>query len=218
MARTSGKVSHIVHHDLQLDFDDHMTIFRELSPLPRCMNVFQFNYREYHYGETICGGSGAGAGTHGVHVHMTNTRITDIETIRKGFPVVVCEFATKEGCGGPLHRWKRRTSRVRALLATLHVQPEEGIVIHTPGGGGWDALLDRDPISVKEELTSVRKDKHSTIHDEESGDAEKPAEKPFWRATGSIASFAAAQNEGFKKFVSFVSNPYSLENNNPDVE
>ncbi|KAJ7596011.1 Hydantoinase B/oxoprolinase-domain-containing protein [Mycena floridula] len=211
-----------------------------------CMNVFQFNYGEYHYGETICGGSGAGpgwVGTHGVHVHMTNTRITDIETIEKRFPVVVWEFSVREGSGGGglftggngVHREFEFSRPVDAFLigerrvtepygmeggapgqrgahywvrkapdggervvnvggrATLHVQPGERIVIHTPGGGGWGALPDKDLTSIKEELTLVRKDKQSTMKQD---DAEKPAERPFWRATGSIASYAAAQNEG----------------------
>ncbi|KAJ5702401.1 hypothetical protein N7488_009949 [Penicillium malachiteum] len=40
-------------------------------------------------GETICGGSGAGPswhGTSGVHVHMTNTRITDAEVYELRYP------------------------------------------------------------------------------------------------------------------------------------
>ena len=50
-----------------------------------CMNVFQCNYEDLSYGETICGGAGAGkswVGQSGVHVHMTNTRITDMEVSR----------------------------------------------------------------------------------------------------------------------------------------
>lgn len=33
--------------------------FRAAAASQGCMNVFHFNYGEYNYGETICGGSGA---------------------------------------------------------------------------------------------------------------------------------------------------------------
>jgi 5-oxoprolinase (ATP-hydrolysing) len=39
------------------------------------MNVFQCNFEDMAYGETICGGAGAGkswVGQSGVHIHMVN--------------------------------------------------------------------------------------------------------------------------------------------------
>ncbi|KAK0647253.1 Uncharacterized protein DIS24_g7955 [Lasiodiplodia hormozganensis] len=54
-------------------------------------------------GETICGGSGAGpgwVGESGVHVHMTNTRITDPEVLELRYPVVLRQFALRRGSGG----------------------------------------------------------------------------------------------------------------------
>lgn len=54
-------------------------------------------------GETICGGSGAGPswhGTSGVHVHMTNTRITDAEVYELRYPVILRQFAIRAGSGG----------------------------------------------------------------------------------------------------------------------
>ncbi|KAJ6176099.1 hypothetical protein N7485_003013 [Penicillium canescens] len=57
----------------------------------------------YAFGETICGGSGATAaqdGASGVHTHMTNTRITDVESLEKRYPVILREFAIREGTGG----------------------------------------------------------------------------------------------------------------------
>ncbi|KAI0129706.1 Hydantoinase B/oxoprolinase-domain-containing protein [Xylariales sp. AK1849] len=57
----------------------------------------------FGFGETICGGSGAGPGWHGtsgVHIHMTNTRITDPEILEKRYPVVLREFSIQEGSGG----------------------------------------------------------------------------------------------------------------------
>jgi 5-oxoprolinase (ATP-hydrolysing) len=61
----------------------------------------------YAFGETICGGSGATAaqdGASGVHTHMTNTRITDVESLEKRYPVILREFAIREGTGGKGHR------------------------------------------------------------------------------------------------------------------
>jgi len=57
----------------------------------------------YAFGETICGGSGATAIAHGasaVHTHMTNTRITDPETLERRYPVILREFAIRKGSGG----------------------------------------------------------------------------------------------------------------------
>ncbi|KAL4806607.1 Hydantoinase B/oxoprolinase-domain-containing protein [Aspergillus unguis] len=54
-------------------------------------------------GETICGGSGAGPswnGTSGVHVHMTNTRITDPEVYELRYPVILRQFSIRQGSGG----------------------------------------------------------------------------------------------------------------------
>ncbi|KAI9846610.1 MAG: hypothetical protein M1837_003851 [Sclerophora amabilis] len=54
-------------------------------------------------GETICGGSGAGRtwhGTSGVHVHMTNTRITDPEIYELRYPIILRQFSIRKGSGG----------------------------------------------------------------------------------------------------------------------
>ncbi|CAG8585581.1 17192_t:CDS:10 [Acaulospora morrowiae] len=62
------------------------------------------------YYETIAGGSGAGPtwnGQSGVHVHMTNTRITDPEILerRLDHSVLLREFSLRKGSGGKgLHR------------------------------------------------------------------------------------------------------------------
>lgn len=68
------------------------------------------------YYETIAGGAGAGpgwTGASGVHTHMTNTRITDGESMRNVFgfsvdnlvferryPVILREFSLRPGSGG----------------------------------------------------------------------------------------------------------------------
>ncbi|WAO88939.1 Hypothetical protein NCS54_00630800 [Fusarium falciforme] len=57
----------------------------------------------FGYYETIAGGSGAGptwAGQSGVHVHMTNTRITDPESLEKRYPCILHELSIRKGSGG----------------------------------------------------------------------------------------------------------------------
>ncbi|KAJ5716328.1 hypothetical protein N7493_008239 [Penicillium malachiteum] len=79
-----------------------------------CCNIISFgmggvdpktgkNIPGFGVGETICGGSGAGPswhGTSGVHVHMTNTRITDAEVYELRYPVILRQFSIRQGSGG----------------------------------------------------------------------------------------------------------------------
>jgi len=68
-----------------------------------CMNNFTFGCKKFGYYETIGGGSGAGPnwnGKSGIQVHMTNTRITDIEIIERRYPVIVSEFSFRKNSGG----------------------------------------------------------------------------------------------------------------------
>jgi len=56
------------------------------------------------YYETIAGGSGAGPnwhGTSGVHTHITNTRIGDVELLERRYPVLVHTFGMRQGSAGP---------------------------------------------------------------------------------------------------------------------
>lgn len=67
------------------------------------MNNFLFGNRDFGYYETIGGGAGAGdhfAGASGVHVHMTNTAITDPEILEQRFPVMCSEFSIRKNSGG----------------------------------------------------------------------------------------------------------------------
>jgi 5-oxoprolinase (ATP-hydrolysing) len=57
----------------------------------------------FGYYETIAGGAGAGdkwEGESGVHVHMTNTRITDPEILEKRYPCVLRRFELRPETGG----------------------------------------------------------------------------------------------------------------------
>lgn len=72
------------------------------------MNNLTFGNDEFQYYETICSGSPAGQfndgrrfpGTSGVHVHMTNSRLTDPEILELRFPVLLENFALRPGSGG----------------------------------------------------------------------------------------------------------------------
>ena len=53
--------------------------------------------------QTIAGGSGAGPswhGTSGVHTHITNTRIGDVEILERRYPVLLHRFGLRAGSGG----------------------------------------------------------------------------------------------------------------------
>ncbi|KAJ8602878.1 hypothetical protein CTAYLR_009942 [Chrysophaeum taylorii] len=57
----------------------------------------------FGYYETIAGGAGAGPSWHGtsaIQCHMTNTRITDVETLERRYPVLLDEFRIRRGSGG----------------------------------------------------------------------------------------------------------------------
>jgi 5-oxoprolinase (ATP-hydrolysing) len=87
------------------------------------MNNLTFGDDTYQYYETICSGSPAGPGWHGtsgVHVHMTNSRLTDPEILEFRFPVVLEDFHIRRGSGGK-GRWNagdgtHRTIRFRQTM------------------------------------------------------------------------------------------------------
>ena len=68
-----------------------------------CCNNITFGDEKFGYYETVAGGSGAGPTWHGrsgVHVHMTNTRLTDPEILERRYPVWLKEFHLNPGSGG----------------------------------------------------------------------------------------------------------------------
>jgi len=67
------------------------------------MNNLLFGDETFGYYETICGGAGATPTSNGadaVHTHMTNTRLTDPETLESRFPVRLRRFVIRENSGG----------------------------------------------------------------------------------------------------------------------
>lgn len=112
------------------------------------MNNFTFGNDTYQYYETICGGSGAGPtfdGTDAVHVHMTNSRLTDPEILEWRFPVLLEEFKIRRGSGGK-GKYKggdgttRRVRFIEPMTATIlsghRTVPPFGLAGGSPGDVG----------------------------------------------------------------------------------
>lgn len=81
------------------------------------MNNLTFGNDTYQYYETICSGSPAGRGfngTSGVHVHMTNSRLTDPEILEFRFPVLLEDFHIRRGSGGT-GKWVAGDGTIRTI-------------------------------------------------------------------------------------------------------
>ncbi|GAA5944995.1 uncharacterized protein JCM15063_000596 [Sporobolomyces koalae] len=77
--------------------------FQACAASQGCCNNLTFGNDDFGFYETIAGGSGAGPSWHGesgVHVAMTNTRITDPEIMERRYPVILHEFSLRPGSGG----------------------------------------------------------------------------------------------------------------------
>jgi 5-oxoprolinase (ATP-hydrolysing) len=115
------------------------------------MNNLTFGNAQYQYYETICSGAPAGqmndgrgfAGTSGVHVHMTNSRLTDPEILELRFPVLLEEFTLRTGSGGAgrfrggdgtLRRLRFLERMDCAILSSHRARPPLGL----DGGGAGE--------------------------------------------------------------------------------
>lgn len=81
------------------------------------MNNLTFGNDTYQYYETICSGSPAGPGFHGtdgVHVHMTNSRLTDPEVLEFRYPVLLENFQISVGSGGS-GTWRAGDGTIRTI-------------------------------------------------------------------------------------------------------
>lgn len=75
------------------------------------------NVEGWGYYETIAGGSGAGPGWHGtsgVHTHITNTRIGDVEILERRYPLMLHQFGIRSGSGGA-GEWRGGDGVVREI-------------------------------------------------------------------------------------------------------
>ncbi len=120
------------------------------------MNNFVYGNDAFQNYETICGGTGAGAGFDGasaVHSHMTNTRMTDPEVLESRFPVRLEEFSIRRGSGGA-GRWRGGDGARRRLrflegctvtvLSSHRIVPPHGAAGGLPGKTGRNALMRAD--------------------------------------------------------------------------
>jgi 5-oxoprolinase (ATP-hydrolysing) len=120
------------------------------------MNNLTFGNDRHQYYETIASGSPAGPGFDGVpavQTHMTNSRLTDPEILELRFPVILEEFAIRDGSGGK-GRWSagdgtRRTIRFLeemecAILASHRRVPPHGLAGGAPGETGATQIRRKD--------------------------------------------------------------------------
>ncbi len=80
-----------------------MAALKAMGPSQGTMNNLTFGNDRYQYYETICSGAPAGPdfdGAAAVHVHMTNTRLTDPEILELRYPVLLDRFEVRRGTGG----------------------------------------------------------------------------------------------------------------------
>ena len=111
------------------------------------VNNFTFGNARYQYYETICGGSGAGEGFDGadaVHVHMTNTRLTDPEILEWRYPVRLESFEIRRGSGGG-GRWRggdgiRRRVRFLEPMTAAILSSHRRVAPYGLAGGESGAL------------------------------------------------------------------------------
>ena len=120
------------------------------------MNNVTFGDASFGYYETVGGGAGAGdgfPGASGVHVHMTNTRITDPEILEARHPVRLLEFSLRRGSGGA-GRFRGGDGLVRryaflapvsvSLLTERRLRAPYGMAGGEPGARGRNSVVRAD--------------------------------------------------------------------------
>lgn len=142
----------------------------------------QKNVPGFGYYETIAGGSGAGRdwdGTSGVHVHMTNTRITDAEVFERRYPVLLREFSLRAESGGAgKHRGGDGVIRDIEFRIPVQVSILSERRVYRPYGleGGEDAQCGlniwvrkvevRNPEKSDRQLSGVKVEDEETVYEE----------------------------------------------------
>ncbi|XP_078052586.1 5-oxoprolinase [Augochlora pura] len=121
-----------------------------------CMNNITLGTEEWGYYETVAGGSGAGPtwdGRGGVHTHMTNTRITDLEILELRYPVILNKFSLRPGSGGDgahrggdgvIREMTFRTPMTLSVLTERRVQSPPGLAGGFRGKSGRNTLRRAD--------------------------------------------------------------------------
>jgi 5-oxoprolinase (ATP-hydrolysing) len=116
------------------------------------MNNLTFGNATYQYYETLCSGSPAGrfndgtgfAGTDAVHVHMTNSRLTDPEILETRYPVLLEDFHIRENSGAKgafsAGDGTKRTIRFLETMDCAILSSHRTIRPHGLDGGGEGEL------------------------------------------------------------------------------
>lgn len=133
--------------------DTILKAFSVCSASCGCMNNVTIGDEKWGYYETVGGGSGAGPtwnGCSGVHTHMTNTRITDLEILEQRYPIVLQKFSLRTDNSGGVGYYKGGEGVQRELLfrkpVTLSVLterraiPNYGLEQGEPGKVGVNLL------------------------------------------------------------------------------
>jgi 5-oxoprolinase (ATP-hydrolysing) len=125
------------------------------------MNNLTFGNDRVQYYETICSGAPAGFDSNGngfdgaaaVHVHMTNTRLTDPEILESRYPVVLERFSIRRGSGGK-GRWNSGDGTLRvirflepmrcSILSGYRVVRPFGLLGGEPGEAGCNSVRRTD--------------------------------------------------------------------------
>ena len=117
-------------------------------PIPACgqgtMNNITIGGAGWSFYETLGGGQGASTRGHGpdaVHVGMSNTRNTPVESLERAYPLRIVEYGVRRGSGGAgLHHGGdgviRRYEALRECSATLLTERRR---VAPPGASGGDA-------------------------------------------------------------------------------
>lgn len=113
-----------------------------------CMNNVTIGDEKWGYYETVGGGSGAGPNWHGssgVHTHMTNTRITDLEILEQRYPIILKTFCLRNDSSGGNGLFKGGEGIKRELMfrkpVTLSVLTERRAIQNYGMEGGEPGKL-----------------------------------------------------------------------------
>jgi N-methylhydantoinase B len=120
------------------------------------MNNVTFGGRGWTFYETLGGGQGASAladGPSGVHVGMSNTLNTPIESLENAYPLRIEEYAVRRGTGGKgRHRGGDGVRRVYRAMeeSTVTLLTERRRLPPRGAGGGAEGMPGRNDLDGRE--------------------------------------------------------------------
>ena len=115
--------------------------------------VDERNNSPFAYYETLAGGMGATALSHGesaVHSHMTNTLNTPVEALEYSYPFLVTAYAIRKGSGGKgrfsggdgmIRQMRMLSDAEVTVLSERRVHPPYGIAGGSPGSCGRNSIV-----------------------------------------------------------------------------